>query len=151
MSLRYAYQPIPVGHAVVPLGGRWVRPRPLVAVTVLGPTRSSIRDAVLDTAADDTIFSEILAAQISLDLTNAPAGVGAGVGMSNIPLRYGQVRLRLTDGREQREWFAWVGFTTLRIPYPMLGFAGCLQFFTSTFHGDREELELTVNRLYSGT
>ncbi len=141
MSLRYAYQPIPVGHAIVPLGGRWVRPRPLVAVTVLGPTSSRIRDAV----------SEVLAAQIGLDLTNAPAGIGAGIGMSNIPLRYAQVRLRLTDGFEQREWSAWVGFTPLRIPYPMLGFAGCLQFFTSTFHGDREELELTVNRLYSGT
>ena len=24
--------------------------------------------------------------------------------------------------------------------YPMLGFAGFLQYFTATFHGDREEL-----------
>jgi hypothetical protein len=106
---------------------------------------------VLDTAADDTIFSEILANQIGIDLDNAPTGFGSGVGMSNIPLRYGQVRLRLTDRHEQREWSTWVGFTPVRLPYPMLGFAGCLQFFTSTFQGDREEVELTVNRLYSGT
>lgn len=151
MSLRYPYQPIPVGHAVVSLGGRWVRPRPLIAVTIFGPTGSRARDAVLDTAADDTVFSEILAARIGLDLTNAPAGIASGVGMANIPLRYGQVRLRLADGNEQREWSAWVGFTPVRIPYPMLGFAGCLQFFTSIFHGDREEVELAVNSLYSGT
>jgi hypothetical protein len=120
-------------------------------VTIFGPISSRARDAILDTGADDTIFPETLAIHIGLDLSNAPTGVGSGVGMSNIPLRYGQVRLRLTDGREQREWLATVGFTPIRFPYPMLGFAGCLQFFTSTFHGDREEVELTVNRLYAGT
>jgi hypothetical protein len=112
---------------------------------------SRVRDAILDTAADDTVFRETLAMQIGLDLSKAPTGVGSGVGMGNIPLRYAQVHLRLTDGVEQREWSAWVGFTPARIPYPMLGFAGCLQYFTSTFHGDREEVELTINRLYSGT
>ena len=105
----------------------------------------------LDTAADDTIFSEILAAQIGLDLTGAPAGTGAGVGSASIPLRYARVQLRLTDGREQRQWSAWAGFTSATIPYPMLGFAGCLQFFIATFHGDREEIELAVNGLYPGT
>ena len=151
MSLRFPYQTIPVGHSVVPLGGRWVRPRPIVAVSIFGPMSSRVRDAILDTAADDTVFRETLAMQIGLDLSKAPTGVGSGVGMGNIPLRYAQVHLRLTDGVEQREWSAWVGFTPARIPYPMLGFAGCLQFFTSTFHGDREEVELTVNRMYSGT
>ena len=34
---------------------------------------------------------------------------------------------------------------------PLLGFAGFLQFFTATFRGDREEIELTVNSLYPGT
>ncbi len=151
MSLRFPYQTIPVGHSVVPLGGRWVRPRPIVAVSIFGPMSSRVRDAILDTAADDTVFRETLAMQIGLDLSKAPTGVGSGVGMGNIPLRYAQVHLRLTDGVEQREWSAWVGFTPARIPYPMLGFAGCLQYFTSTFHGDREEVELTINRLYSGT
>ena len=58
--------------------------------------------------------------------------------------------LRLTDGREFREWPAWVGFTPARLPYPMLGFAGCLQFFDAEFRGGREEVELTVNPLYPG-
>jgi hypothetical protein len=34
---------------------------------------------------------------------------------------------------------------------PILGFAGFLQYFTATFIGDREEVELTVNSLYPGT
>ena len=36
-------------------------------------------------------------------------------------------------------------------PRPLIGFAGFLQFFTATFHGDREQVELTVNALYPGT
>jgi hypothetical protein len=31
------------------------------------------------------------------------------------------------------------------------GQAGFLQFFRATFHGDLEEVELTVNPSYSGT
>ena len=38
-----------------------------------------------------------------------------------------------------------------RLIYPLLGFAGCLQYFRANFMGDREEVELTVNSLYPGT
>jgi hypothetical protein len=43
-----------------------------------------------------------------------------------------------------------VAFTPVRLWRPILGFAGCLQFFTATFHGDREEVELVINALYPG-
>jgi hypothetical protein len=95
-------------------------------------------------------FPDTLAARIGVDLTNAPIGTGTGAGMAGIALRYAEIRLRLTDGRELREWPAWVAFTSVPLPYPVLGFAGCLQFFTATFHGDREEVRLTVNKLYPG-
>lgn len=39
------------------------------------------------------------------------------------------------------------GLNGLVGPYPVLGFAGFLQFFTATFRGDLEEVELIVNRL----
>lgn len=71
--------------------------------------------------------------------------------MGRVPIRYAKVKLRLTDGIEFREWTGWVGFTSAALHYPILGFAGVLQFFTTTFHGDREEVELAVNRLYPGT
>jgi hypothetical protein len=71
--------------------------------------------------------------------------------MGLVSYRYGLVRLRITDGQEMREWEAWIGFTPARLRYPILGFAGCLQFFTATFHGDQEEVTLAVNALYSGT
>ena len=102
-------------------------------------------------AADDTVFPEEIAAKVGLNLTNAPQGSASGVGMGTVPLRYAIVGLRITDGRETREWRAWVGFTAAPLRRPLLGFAGFLQFFEASFRGDREEVELTINALYPGT
>ncbi len=117
---------------------------------MIGPSTTAAADGRLDTGADDTIFSERLVARIGLDLTNAPVGQATTATLANVLVRYAQVSLRLTDGIEQREWRAWVGFSSA-IRRPLLGFAGLLQFFTVTFHGDREQVELTINSLYPGT
>jgi hypothetical protein len=150
MSLTFAYHFHP-GAAVWPLGGRMGRPRPVVTVGVLGPTGSWTGTALLDTGSDDTVFPEDVAALIGLDLTNAPTGSASGVGMVAAPIRYAEVRLRLTDGNEFREWPARVGFTPTPLKRGLLGFAGFFQFFTATFDGERELVELSVNSLYPGT
>jgi len=105
----------------------------------------------LDSHADDTVFPERYAVLTGIDLSNAPPGTAAGVGQIPVPVKYAQVTLRLTDSVEFREWIGWVGFTPVLSTYALLGFAGCLQFFTATFYGDLEEVDLTVNRLYPGT
>jgi hypothetical protein len=151
MSLRFPYHLKPTPAPVVSLGGRSVRPRPIIGVTIIGPTNSRLLEGRLDTAADDTVFPEAIAAKIGIDLTNAPQGMAAGVGQAPVPVRYAQATLRITDGRERREWTAWVAFTPVLMNRALLGFAGCLQFFTAVFFGDREEVELTVNGLYPGT
>ena len=74
----------------------------------------------------------------TLDASATTSGPGGTVSVS-------------ADGIEFREWPAWVGFTNAPLPHATLGFAGCMQFFTTTFHGDREEVELAVNGLYPGT
>jgi hypothetical protein len=151
MAMRFPFKIVPVQHPIISLGGRWVRPRPLISVTVIGPTDSRLRLGLLDTGGDDTLFPESLAATLGVDLTNAPTGAGRGVGLGNVPLRYAQVGLRITDGKEFREWTGWVGFTSAPVHYSILGFAGFLQFFTAAFHGDREEVELAVNNFFCGT
>ncbi len=151
MSLRFPYQPFSVGHRLVNLGGRTERPRPVIDVTVIGPTDSRVSDGLLDTGADDTLFSDALAAKLGIDLSGAPTGSGAGLGMHATTVRYAEVTLRLAGQNEQREWKAWVGFTKALLRQPLLGYAGFLQFFTATFHGDLEEVELGVNATYPGT
>ncbi|HKI30641.1 MAG TPA: hypothetical protein VKA46_02025 [Gemmataceae bacterium] len=149
--MRFPYTPLRTKAPVVSLGGRQERPRPIVTITLIGPTGSRAIEGGLDSHADDTVFPEQYAVQIGIDLTNAPRGTAAGIGQVPVPVKYALVTLRLTDGVEQREWTGWVGFTPVLSRYALLGFAGCLQFFTATFFGDLEEVELTVNSLYRGT
>ncbi len=150
--MRFPYKMTRVGRPALALGGRWVRPQPLIHVALAGPTATRPVLGILDTAADDTVFPDSCGRKrIGLDLTGAPTGSSSGVGQVPAPLRYAQVKLRVAAGGEFREWPAWVGFTSFPVRYPMLGFAGFLQFFTATFHGDREEVELAVNSLYPGT
>jgi hypothetical protein len=151
MSMLFPYARMNTGRPIWPLGGRTDRPRPLVLVSLIGPANTFPQQAVLDTAADDTVFPEQAAAYIGLDLTNAPVGEATAVGGARVPVRYAQVVLRLTDGQEFREWPALVAFTPIPRSHALLGFAGCLQFFDATFRGAREEVELTVNSLYPGT
>ena len=151
MGMRFPYKLRRSRHAVVSLGGRWVRPRPMVTITMIGPRGTVVEEAILDTAADDTVFPAAAAITAGLDLANAPTGEASGVGAFPIVVRYAAVELRLTDGKEFRAWSAWVGFTAARLKQPLLGFAGCLQFFGAHFRGDREEVELEVNALYPGS
>jgi hypothetical protein len=150
MSLRFPYLPFTTHRPIVPLAGALVRPRPIINVTLIGPAGILPQDALLDTGADDTVFPERIAAQIGVDLTGAPTGSAVGMGTGSALVRYAEVTLRIADYYERREWRAWIGFTAVQFRHPMLGFAGFLQYFTATFHGDRAEVELTVNSRYAG-
>ncbi len=151
MSLVFPYIPFPLGRPLWALSGRTERPRPVIPVALLGPRGTSVDRALLDSGSDDTVFPDFVAARVGIDLSNAPTGSASGVvPTAATVLRYAEVILRVTDGREYREWPARVAFTSLPLHRPLLGFAGFLQFFTTTFHGDREQVELTVNSLYPG-
>jgi len=106
--------------------------------------------ALLTPVADDTVFPEWIAGTLGVDLAQAPHGQGAGVSLATAPIRYAEIALRVASGTELREWKPWVGFSSA-IKQPLLGFAGFLQFFTTTLVGDLEEVTLTVNSLYPGT
>ena len=59
--MRFRYRQLATSHSIVPLRGRWARPKPIIGVTLVGPARSLYRDALLDTGADDSVFSAPLA------------------------------------------------------------------------------------------
>jgi predicted aspartyl protease len=101
----------------------------------------------LDTGADDTVFPESVAVALGVDLSNAPISVATGIGTGSGTLRYAQVTLEITDGNEIYKWSALVAFTSLPLRTPLLGFAGCLQYFTATFDGEAERVTLEANSL----
>jgi hypothetical protein len=151
MSLIFPYTTFPTQNPIWTLHGKLGRPRAVIFVAVVGPKGTSVEKALLDTGADDTVFPDLVATDIGIDLSQAPTGGAAGVGsISAVVLRYAEVVLRISDGKEHREWPARVGFTSAPLHRPLLGFAGFLQFFTATFHGDREVAELTVNASFPG-
>jgi len=147
MGLTYRYRHYPSSRPIVPLGGQQYRPQPVVLVGVSGPLGVMPVRALVDTGADDTVFSDAVATTIGLDLSAAPPGTAQGISGGAVVVRYAQVTLQLTQGSERYEWLAWVGFVSIPMRRGLLGFAGFLQFFTATFHGDREEFELTANAL----
>ena len=149
--MRFPYKHISLSSAAISFGRSMGTTSPILSVTLIGPSDSRLREGLLDSGADDTIFPESLAALLGVDLSNAPVGRATTATLANVPLRYARLTLRITDGKEQREWPTWIGFTSAKLHQPLLGFAGFLQFFTATFHGDREQVELTVNNLYPGT
>jgi hypothetical protein len=151
MSLIFPYTTFPTPNPIWTLHGRAGRPRPTIFVAIVGPHGTAVEKGLLDVGADDTVFSDVLASHIGIDLSQAPTGAGAGVGLASaVTLRFAEATLRISDGKENREWPARVGFTSTPLHRPLLGYAGFLQYFTATFHGDREVAELTVNASYPG-
>jgi hypothetical protein len=94
------------------LGGTVVRPRPVYAVRVAGPTRARLIDGLFDTGSDDTVFEESVALSIGVDLNRATERQIGLVGRTRpVVCRYAQVELCLTDGlSETYVWSAVVGF-----------------------------------------
>lgn len=125
------------------------RPRAMVFGSVTGPAGTKPIYARIDIGSDETLLGEDVASAIGIDLSHAPAIPFGGIVQGGYTARFAQVKLRLTDGVEYREWPAWVGFVS-GLRRPVLGFGGCLQFFTTIHHGDDEAFELKTNRLYPG-
>jgi len=121
-------------------------------VTILSPT-GQVRQfgrAVLDPAADDTVFPLDTAGRIGAHLRPDTGHRIRWRGQIH-PLRFGAVELELDDGTAVWRWPAVVGFSPAPLRYPILGQAGCLQFFDAWFRGLDRIAELETNRSYPGT
>jgi hypothetical protein len=132
------------------LGGGSVRHRPILAVRLAGPGNFIVRDSLLDTGADETVFEEWIASAIGLDLSQAPTETVSQLGRPPLPCLYATVELRITDIRETYRWPALVGFVAARLPYQILGHAGFLQFFEAEFRGPVREVVLTPGSSFPG-
>lgn len=145
--------PYRLGKAATPLPslrGSRQRPRPLHPIRVTGPAQSVVRDALLDTGSDDTVFHEALAPLLGLDLSNAPQLTVHLAGRGGIRCRYASVLLWMTDFTETYEWTAVVGFVPTPLQHPLLGFAGFYEFFDVDFRGANREVILTPSWAFTG-
>lgn len=150
--MRFPYISAAVKTAVPSLGGSLTRPRPIIAVRVIGPTGTQLIDGLLDSGSDETVFEEWMALLIGVDLAQAShRDIGLVGRVQPVRVKYISVALRITDGsQETYEWSAVVGFTQTRLRYPLLGYAGFLQFFDAEFRGHDCDVILTPNAAFPG-
>lgn len=63
---------------------------------------------------------------------------------------YAPVTLLLSDGYETCEWDTIVGFSTVPMPWALLGHAGFLEFFDVQLLGSRREAFIVPNAAFAG-
>lgn len=150
--MKVPYMPVPATQPIPSLGGSLVRFRPVTAVLLTGPLGTWLRDGLLDTGSDDTVFKESLATLLGVDLTQAEQRfVGLAGRPQPVRCRYAPVLLRITDGvQETYEWTAVVGFVAGSLHYNLLGHAGFLDFFDADFRGHDHEVILAANPSFPG-
>ena len=128
---------------------RW---RPLIPVRIIGPTGRSrlFLRALLDPGSDDTIFPLDVAALIGVELRSGTNHSVRWRGQ-RYKLEFADVHLALTDNAETWRWPAVVALSDAPIRYPLLGLAGCLQFFDVAYLGEQRFVEIDANSSFAGT
>ena len=152
--LQFPYEPVPltgVPPASLPstATARW---RPFVPVTIVGPTGVSryFKRALVDPGADDTVFPLDIVTRLHVVL-RPDTGHRLRWRGQLYPLRYGDVELQLAESGTVYRWTAVVCFSNAPIPYRILGYAGCLEFFDVTFRGADRLVDIEPNPSYAGT
>src|SRR5207237_10776198 len=98
---------------------------------------------------DAVTFPQAWAIRLGIDLATATPGSGHGIGAARpVPLLFAPAILQLSDQQETQRWRAVVGFTSAPLRFAILGIAGGLEHFLTTFDFASPELVmLALNTL----
>lgn len=141
MSIEFPFQPVQLQGIAPPTlpAGASFRLRPLITVKVINPQNGktfSLRRAVVDSGADDTVLPDHISVAIGLAPKQFISGGHQVVWSGRVwPLKFADIELEISDGREAYRWPARVAFSGAPMRFPLLGQASCFRFFDITFHG----------------
>jgi hypothetical protein len=127
------------------------RLRPFIPIRIAGsgPISIPIRRALVDSGADDTVFPLAVAQTHGIALRNPTPFHVVWRGAAH-PLWFARATLRLEAGIEWLQWTSTIAFSHAPIRYPILGIAGCIEYFDVTFLGSDQQVVLQPNRLFPG-
>lgn len=134
------------------LGDSMYRFHPMIEVKLVGPSGDQIfRPSKLDTGSDDTVFPSGFAAELGIDLTNAPEHESEGAGGHKIKYKHHKVIIEIIsrDSNTKFVWNAIVGFGD-SIKHPLLGYAGVLRYFDICFRPDINQFTVEPNSSFPG-
>ena len=115
--------------------------RPMVPVSVFGPTGNDDVFGRVDTGADDTLLPDSLIPILGMGNLSVPIPVG-GIGGVTLA-RYGLVDLEIAQGMTSYRWQAYVGFYSHSLP--VFGMKGFLSCFNARLYGRLRYLDLVPN------
>ncbi len=94
------------------------------------------------------VVHESIAREIGAKLIPAAVGKCMGATGEEFKCWFAEVTLELKSGEESWTWHASIAVTAADLVNPILGFAGCLQYFDATFFGREHRVELAWNGSY---
>jgi hypothetical protein len=141
MRVEFPFQSVPLLGLVpptLPVGASF-RLRPLIIVKAINPKNGlslSLHRAVVDSGADDTVLPDHVSGAIGLAPNQFVPGAHQIVWSGRAwPLKFADIELEISDGREAYRWSARVAFSLAPMRFPLLGQASCFRFFDITFRG----------------
>jgi hypothetical protein len=104
--------------------------------------------SLLDTGAELVVIHDSIAQFIGAEFIPESAGKCRTITGEDFRYRLAAVTLELNSGQESWRWQANVAVTKAALHDPILGFAGCLQYFDAKFFGREHRVELEWNGSY---
>ena len=122
--------------------------RPEVPIRISGPTNTIEILGLIDTGADHVFLSMLLAEVLGVVLRMEEAETAEGAGGQQLRLWPANVELELVADTQSYRWRIQAGFieTGDDPAAAYLGHAGFLEYFTATFDGDAQTVELISNK-----
>lgn len=117
---------------------------PLVLESAVGDR--TLVDALVDTGADITIFSEAIAETLGIDLSGVPESpIRSPLGHAGT-YRAIELTLELRRYPNILRWTGLVGFVPPRLQYALLGTRGFFEFFAVHYDSSQGFLEISKSR-----
>lgn len=136
------------------LRGKWARVyRPIIPLTIAGPTRTKRVRGLVDTGSDDTLLPRSFADELGVGLDEKQGIKITNVSEKPVAVAYGNIHFGLKSSTESYSWSAQVGFIDYRDAeneLVILGHKGCLEFFQLFFNGPKKELEIKPGTTFPG-
>ena len=107
-------------------------------------------ETVLDTGSGRCVLTLGIARVLDIEVSGSPNGTVKGIlGVSkNFWLR--EVTICLDNGKKAFEWKAPIAFTGAQPIFPVLGWIGCFEFFSTTFDGNPRKVIFKSNSSFPG-
>lgn len=139
--MRFPYQSYPVrgigaAHVVAVH-------RPSIPIRVIGPAGEAVAYGLVDTGADETLFPDRFLGPLGVVVRPGDHATIVANDGGVVLVRYGMVDLELRRRDVAYRWSARVAFYSGT--RALLGHAGCLEYFTATFNGQRRYVSMTPN------